>query len=120
MGNAIVLFGHGSRDPRWREPLDAVARQIVGRAPDALVACAFLEFMQPDLPAAVADLIARGANAVRVVPMFLGMGKHVRDDLPRMLEHLRTTHPDIGFALDEAVGERGELIDLLAQIALRP
>ena len=28
MTRAIVLFGHGSRDPQWRAPMDEVARRI--------------------------------------------------------------------------------------------
>ncbi len=68
---------------------------------------------------AVAALIASGATAIRVVPLFLGMGKHAREDLPRQLEALRQRWPDIGFSLARIVGEEPELVDLLARIAVK-
>ena len=55
---AIVLFAHGSRDPLWRAPIEAVATRIAQQAPDCPVRCAYLELTTPDLPQAVADLVA--------------------------------------------------------------
>jgi sirohydrochlorin cobaltochelatase len=115
----IVLFAHGSRDARWREPVEAVARRMQALDPEVPVLCAYLELVAPDLPAAASQLVARGASDVHVVPLFLGMGKHVRDDLPRLVAALRNTHPGVAFSLASAVGEAPEVIDLLARIALR-
>lgn len=116
---AVVLFAHGSRDARWREPVEAVARRMTARQPDVPVACAYLELVEPDLPTAAGRLIADGARTLRVVPLFLGMGKHVREDLPQLVDALRVAHPDVVFSLAPAVGETTEVIDLLADIALR-
>lgn len=116
---AVVLFAHGSRDARWREPVEAVARRMTARRPEVPVACAYLELVEPDLPTAAGRLIADGARSLRVVPLFLGMGKHVREDLPALVDALRAAHPDVVFSLAPAVGETTEVIDLLADIALR-
>jgi sirohydrochlorin cobaltochelatase len=115
----IVLFAHGSRDERWREPVEAVARRVAELDPSARVRCAYLEIAAPDLPAAAAQLVADGASAVRVVPLFLGVGKHLREDLPRLLEELRVAHPGVSFSMAAAVGEEPEVIDLLARTALK-
>jgi sirohydrochlorin cobaltochelatase len=114
----IVLFAHGSRDERWRAPVEAVARRVAALDPSAKVACAYLELVEPDLRTAVAQLIAQGAGTVRIVPLFLGMGKHLREDLPGLVEALRALHPDVVFTLARAVGEEPEVIDLLARKAL--
>ena len=45
MTKAIVLFAHGSRDPLWHKPMEAVAAQIATQAPDTPVACAYLELV---------------------------------------------------------------------------
>ncbi len=116
---AVILFAHGSRDARWREPVEAVARRMSTRQPDVPVACAYLELVEPDLPTAAKRLIADGARSLRVVPLFLGMGKHVREDLPQLVDALRAAHPGVVFSLAPAVGETTEVIDLLADIALR-
>ena len=85
MTTGIVLFAHGSRDPLWRRPIEAVATAIAARAPKAAVACAYLELVEPDLPTAVNRLLAQGARHVRVLPLFFGMGKHAREDLPELV-----------------------------------
>lgn len=114
----ILLFAHGSRDARWREPVEAVARRVAERDPAAQVACAYLELVEPDLPTAAAQMVRDGAAEIRVVPLFLGIGKHVREDLPMLLAGLKASHPGVRFTLQRAVGEEPALVDLLAQIAL--
>lgn len=117
-GRAVILFAHGSRDERWRAPIEAVARRVAALDPSVGVACAYLELVAPDLLTATAALVGDGARSIRVVPLFLGMGKHVREDLPRLLEGMRMRHPQVTFTLAGAVGEEPEVIELLARKAL--
>jgi sirohydrochlorin cobaltochelatase len=115
----IVLFAHGSRDERWRAPMEAVARRVAELDPAARVSCAYLELVEPDLPAAADDLVRQGAGAIRVLPLFLGMGRHMREDLPRLVDELRARHPGVQFTLAGAVGEEADVIELLARKALQ-
>jgi sirohydrochlorin cobaltochelatase len=116
-GKAIILLGHGSRDSLWRRPIEAVAERLKQGYPGVAVSCAYLELEQPELPAAAAQLVGAGAERVTIVPMFLGTGKHARDDLPRLLQGLRQAHPAVRFELQRPVGEDPRLLDLLAAIA---
>jgi len=115
--HAIVLFAHGSRDPLWRAPMEAVAARIGQAHPGRPVACADLELCQPTLPDAVAQLVAQGARHVTVVPMFLGTGKHAREDLPVLVEQLRASHPGVRFGVQAAIGEDPRMTALMAEIA---
>lgn len=115
---AIVLFGHGSRDPLWRLPMETVAARLRAQAPGVPVRCAYLELDAPDLAAASAELIAAGAHQITVVPMFLGTGRHAREDLPAIVERLRQAHPDVAFTLQQPVGEDPRVVELLAKIAM--
>ena len=115
---AVILFGHGSRDPLWRLPIDAVAQRIRSQHPGTPVRCAFLELEQPGLREACLELAAHGVRQVTVVPMFLGTGRHAREDLPPLLEEIRRAHPEVAFTLQPAVGEDPRLLDLLAKIAM--
>lgn len=116
---AIVLFAHGSRDPLWRAPIDAVAAEIQRIEPNMAVHCAFLELMSPSLPEAVDALVQSGHRCVRVMPLFLGMGRHAREDLPQLIGQLRQSHPDLLLELLPAAGEMPELTRCLAQLSLQ-
>lgn len=115
---AIVLFAHGSRDPQWSLPVQAVANQVRVRDPHVLVVCAYLEMMEPDLPGAARALVASGASHITVVPMFLGVGRHARQDLPRLMATLAQEHPQVLFDLQPAIGEDPRMVSLMAEIAL--
>ncbi|MCW5219707.1 sirohydrochlorin chelatase [Verminephrobacter aporrectodeae] len=117
MGQAIVLFSHGSRDPLWRAPVEAVAARIRTSHPGRSVACAYLEGCAPSLAQAAARLVARGATRLTVVPMFLGSGRHAREDLPRLVAQLRCAHPGVQFHVQAAIGEDPRMTALMADIA---
>ena len=118
MKQAIVLFGHGSRDPLWRLPMETVATRVRALKPGVAVRCAYLELDAPSLPDAAAELVGSGVEQVTILPMFLGTGRHAREDLPVLIEQLRTSHPQVVFDLKQAVGENAQVLDLLARIAL--
>ena len=55
---------HGSRDPLWRAADGGRGRAAARRcSPASPVRCAYLELDAPDLPAAAAELVARGRRA---------------------------------------------------------
>ena len=117
-GRGVVLFAHGSRDPLWRLPIDAVAQQIRRQWPDIPVDVAFLELTPPDLPSTVEAMMKKGLAHVRIVPMFLGVGRHAREDLPQIVQGLTEAYPQMQFELLPAVGEHPAMTRLMAQIAV--
>lgn len=117
-GSGVVLFAHGSRDPLWRLPIDAVAQQIRRLWPDTPVDVAFLELTSPDLPSTVEAMMKQGLTRLRIVPMFLGVGRHAREDLPQIVQGLTEAYPQMQFELLPAVGEHPAMTKLMAQIAV--
>ena len=118
MTRAIVLFAHGARDPRWAEPFEAVAARVRAAAPDCRVALAFLELMAPTLGDAAAGLVDAGATRIDVVPLFLGTGGHLRQDLPPLVDALRAAHPAVDFHLHAAIGEHAVVVEAMAAAAV--
>ena len=117
-GLAVIVFAHGSRDPLWRAPVEAVATRISERAPGTFVSCAYLELCTPELPEAVNQALATGARHIRVLPLFFGMGKHAREDLPALMAELQAAHPGVRFEQMRPAGEDERLTTLLAELAL--
>jgi sirohydrochlorin cobaltochelatase len=120
MSAGIILFAHGSRDPLWRLPIESVAAGIRARQPHTPVRCAYLELCIPSLPDAAAELIAEGATLLRVFPLFFGVGKHAREDLPLLIDQIKAAHPGVVVELLPAAGEHPQLTALMADIALSP
>jgi sirohydrochlorin cobaltochelatase len=115
---AIILFGHGSRDVLWHLPIQAVAERIRVTSPSTTVTCAYLELTEPSLSDATATLISMGVSDITILPMFLGVGRHAREDLPLLIAKLKESHPGTAFQVQAAIGENPAVLDLLAQIAL--
>ncbi|MGB6054603.1 MAG: CbiX/SirB N-terminal domain-containing protein, partial [Burkholderiaceae bacterium] len=57
---ALVLFAHGARDVRWREPFERLRTIVQRERPRLAVRLAFLELMAPSLADAVAELAQDG------------------------------------------------------------
>jgi len=117
--HAIILFAHGSRDPLWHKPIQAVALRIAERDAQVLVRCAYLELTEPDLLHVANELATAGATSISVVPLFLGVGKHAREDLPVLIAQVKAAYSTIAVTCQRAVGEQEALLDLLADIALK-
>jgi sirohydrochlorin cobaltochelatase len=116
---AIILFGHGARDSRWREPFDRLASLWRAQHPDTLVELAFLEMMQPSLEEAVTALSAKGATNLTVVPVFFGQGGHLRNDFPILLEECRGKFPNLILSATPAVGEDLAVLQAIVDFGAR-
>jgi sirohydrochlorin cobaltochelatase len=102
---AIILFGHGARDIRWREPFDRLATLWREQHSGAPVSLAFLEMMQPSLDDAISSLASSGATQITVMPVFFGQGGHLRNDFPALLSACQEKFPQIILSATPAVGE---------------
>lgn len=110
----IVLFAHGARDPQWARPFEAVRDRVRANRPEYPIALAYLEQMPPTLEEAIDALCAEGASAIIVFPLFMAQGSHLKEDLPKILGDIRTTHPHVPIALESAIGEVPELLDAIS------
>lgn len=115
---AIILFAHGSSNPTWREPFDAIADQVRAQAQDAKVELAFLEIMSPNVHEVVRDCAEQGIHHIRIVPLFFGVGKHVAEDLQGLVEAIRTEFTQIEIEIAPAVGQSEMVREAMANYAV--
>jgi sirohydrochlorin cobaltochelatase len=106
----ILLFAHGSRDPEWARPFERIAGAL-SRGKEFQVVVAYLELMSPSLEEAIADLVARGVGSIRVVPVFLGAGGHVKRDLPKLVAAANSQVP---VSIDAPIGEQAAVVEAIA------
>ena len=117
--SALILFAHGSRDPEWVRPFENLRHSIQQRAPGVTVALAYLEVTDPDLPECIRALAEQGIGSIRVLPLFLAMGKHLRSDIPALAAKVAAEFPELRIEFLPALGEAPEFADALSGIALR-
>lgn len=115
---AILLYGHGARNPEWAEPFQRIRAAIKLRDPKALVEPGFLELMRPSFDEGVACLVDQGATQIVVVPIFMAAGSHVKKDLPQLAANAMDRHPGLVIELAAPVGEAESVLAAMADYAL--
>lgn len=113
MSEGIVLFAHGAREREWARPFEALAR-AVSQKTNAQVQLAFLELMQPSLDDAIAALASQAVTSIRIVPVFLGRGGHISEDLPRLVARAQEKHPHVAIGVDAPIGEQSAVVEAIA------
>jgi sirohydrochlorin cobaltochelatase len=107
----IVLLAHGSRDPQWATPFERIAACLAEKLPAVSIGLAFLD-NGPSLDETVSALVAKGVGSIRVVPLFLGRGGHVKEDLPALVQHARRSGVQV--LLEKPIGEDPRVIEAIA------
>jgi sirohydrochlorin cobaltochelatase len=109
---ALLIVGHGSRDPRGAEEFQELVSLVRARAP-MHVEGGFIELSRPPISECVNNLRERGAREVSAVPLMLLAAGHAKDDVPATLVREKLTHPDLDFHYGRALGIRPELLELM-------
>jgi sirohydrochlorin cobaltochelatase len=109
---ALLIVGHGSRDPRGAEEFHELVPLVRARAPMP-VEGGFIELSRPPISECVNNLKERGAREISAVPLMLLAAGHAKDDVPATLVREKLTHPDLDFHYGRALGIRPELLELM-------
>ncbi|WP_409268016.1 sirohydrochlorin chelatase [Massilia sp. BHUDP2] len=119
MKRALVLFAHGARAQSWAAPFERLREQSQARLPGVPVRLAFLELMEPRLPAAIDALVGEGVDEITVVPVFLGQGGHLLRDLPQLADGIRAAHPGLRLEVAGAIGEDPQVQAAMTDYCIR-
>jgi sirohydrochlorin ferrochelatase len=116
VSNALIILGHGSRNPAATAQFNELVEQVRVRR-DELVLTAFMELAEPSLAVAVGEAVTAGADAIVVQPCFLFDGMHIRRDIPAMLAGFAVEHPDVAFSFGRPIGADTRIADILLERA---
>ena len=86
----IILLAHGSSDKRWCETFEQLAEPTLRAIDNARIA--YMELAEPSMDTVIAKGVAEGARSFIIVPLFLAAGRHLRKDVPAMIEELEQAH----------------------------
>ena len=111
---ALLLIGHGSRDPEGVAEYNAFARATSERLGIPVHSC-FLEFADPPIAEALRRAVAAGARRVVALPLFLGPAGHQKNDVPTIINWARHQWPDVTFIYGAHLGPHYNIIAALAE-----
>jgi sirohydrochlorin cobaltochelatase len=92
---AVLICGHGSRDPDAIAEFELLAAALRPRLPGVDFATAYLEFARPTIRDGLASLAARGARRILAAPGMLFAASHVKNDLPWEVNSFAVDNPQI-------------------------
>lgn len=89
----LVIAGHGTRVNAGADAATALVEKVRGLLPGVRVEAGFVELTPPTVDAALDTVLTDAPSAV-VVPLMIGTGGHVRDDIPEAIDASRARHLD--------------------------
>jgi sirohydrochlorin cobaltochelatase len=110
---ALLIIGHGSRDPRGAQEFHDLISLMRERNPDLPIEGGFIELSRPPISECVERLVGRGAREISAVPLMLLAAGHAKDDIPATLVREKVDHPAVTFHYGRALGIRPELLELM-------
>jgi sirohydrochlorin cobaltochelatase len=115
MRTAVLVVGHGSRDDRANaEMTDLVERYrsaVAERGRPWTVAQAYVELARPLVDEALAELAASHERLL-VVPLFLFLVGHAKNDIPIALERARAAFPGVEMISTAPLGIHATMLAL--------
>ncbi|MGB2978430.1 MAG: CbiX/SirB N-terminal domain-containing protein [Propionicimonas sp.] len=110
----LVIAGHGTRDQAGAALCAELVQRVRGLLPDVRVEAGFVELTPPGIDTALAEVLTTSSTAV-VVPLMIGTGGHVREDIPEAIEAGRRAHPDATVVYTRHLGSPRGLIEAVRQ-----
>ena len=95
----VVLVAHGSHYAKSVRQVQSAVARLKAVCGETIIIASFLEINRPDLVAGCRELFRKGVEDLAVLPYFLHLGRHVREDLPRILATLAGENPDRAITL---------------------
>jgi sirohydrochlorin cobaltochelatase len=96
---AVLICGHGSRDPEAIAEFELVAAALRPRLPEFDFATGYLEFARPTIREGLDALAARGARQILAIPGMLFAASHVKNDLPWEINSFMAANPAVDVRL---------------------
>jgi sirohydrochlorin cobaltochelatase len=112
MKPAILLVGHGSRDPEGTDEFQRLVDLFRASNPTRIVECGFLEFARPVIGESMARCVEQGATTVAVLPGMLMAAGHAKNDIPSEIHEARRQYPNVEFHYGRHLHLHAKIIEL--------
>ena len=108
---AILLCGHGTRDPDGVHAFGVFADTLRSRIPNRRITHGFLELSRPSFAEAIASLYREGVREIIALPVLLFTAGHAKHDLPTALNRIQSQHPGLHIRMGRPLGLTTNVIE---------
>jgi len=109
--HAVLIVDHGSRRAQANALLDEVASLVKRRlGARSIVEAAHMDIAEPTIAQGFARCVEQGAATVVVHPFMLSPGRHVSEDLPRLVARSAAAHEGVSFVMAAPLGSHPGVI----------
>jgi len=112
MKGALVI-AHGNRTGETETIMETVLSMVREKLPETIIEWAFLGGSGQTIEKGIAALAARGVTEIKIVPYFLFIGIHVKEDIPRIASQCALNYPGIKITMGDSLGADQRLADIL-------
>ncbi len=113
----LILLAHGSRDVQWRKSFETFRDDLASELGKHSVSLAYLELIPPTLEEAIMEAVKEGVERIRVLPLFMAMGKHLDRDIPKQIQEITAKHLKLKIELLPAVTSYPAVYDAMKATA---
>ena len=113
---AILLISHGSHSPEAKEEVSLLLDKLKKKNHGEVFEYAFLEIESPSIPEGIQSCVEKGAKEIVILLNFLNSGRHVNQDVPRIISEAKVKYPHVSFVLTLPVGQHPNIIDLFLDL----
>jgi len=115
MKTAVLLMAHGSRIAEANDAVREIAAMIKEMTTFDTVEVSFREQHQPDIQQGIDTCAAQGMERIILMPYFLYMGAHVREDLPAEMAVAQQRYPHIEFVMGRHLGAHRKMAEVVVE-----
>ena len=110
---AILLVGHGSRDPEGNEQVRQIIAELSMQLDRSLlVETCFLEFEKPTMEQGIQACVEKGAASVYVIPLMLLAAGHSKIHIPAAIDEAKQKYPHVQFTYGRPFGIHKEALEI--------
>lgn len=116
---ALLLIAHGSRRAQSNNEVIELAERLKNNCREQypIIHAGFLELAEPQITEGIKKCVDEGATEIVILPYFLNSGRHVVDDIPRIVNDSKAYYPDIEIKIAAHLGNSPLILDLLISAA---
>ncbi|MCC9600493.1 sirohydrochlorin chelatase [Stieleria sp. JC731] len=113
--DALLLIGHGTRDPQGTEQFFELTQLLRQRVLPIDVEGCLLEFQHPTIDEGWNALASRGAQSICVAPLLLFAAGHARSDIPQAIRQCAQQTPGVVYHHSGPLSRCPQVVELLLQ-----